>query len=83
MLTVCCLWRPAPANATACTAGCVQFVDNSTGSSTSPNITIAGVVAGHALHVWFCLNGPTAVNSVTTNGQGNLVKEVRDKREKC
>lgn len=67
-------WPHDEANATACTGGCSQFVHASAFSGTAPGVTITGVTAGDSLHIWYCYEGPTAVNGVTVGGSATGVQ---------
>jgi hypothetical protein len=64
----------AEANASACSAGCAQYVSSSAFSGTSVSATLVGVTAGHSIHVFWCLTPNTlTVTGVTIGGNAATV----------
>lgn len=60
------LW-PIEADATACTAGCTQFIE--AGSSTTTNTTtLTSVVAGHSITAFYCFTAAVTISSFTIGG---------------
>ncbi len=70
LLALC--WLPAKAHATACTAGCVQFVDGSVFSGTTLTLTLTSVGTGNAIHGAVCFDA-TAISSIVTNSVASAV----------
>lgn len=73
LLAAVCCWGSHEANATACTVGCVQYVLHNSFSGTTANSTVTGVVAGHGIRVWACLDETgsptgTGISTLTIGG---------------
>jgi hypothetical protein len=62
---------PTKANATACTAGCVKYIDSTAFSGSSISATLPTVTAGNGMHGMVCYDGPTAISSATV-GAGSI-----------